>query len=67
MMSWSLFGLFSLPLGIIADHIGLEETFILMGLFCIGSIIAIDLIGRVTGIRSQPTLASARREQPAGG
>ena len=66
MMSWSLFGLFSLPLGIIADHIGLEETFILMGLFCIGSIIAIDLIGRVTGIRSQPTLAPARREQPAG-
>lgn len=57
MMSWSFFGLASYPLGILADRIGLEETFILMGLFCMFTIVAIDVLGRATGVRSTPVRA----------
>ena len=53
MMSWSLFGLASYPLGLLADRIGLEETFILMGGFCMFIIIAIDILGRATGVRRE--------------
>jgi predicted MFS family arabinose efflux permease len=31
MLSWSLFGLVALPIGILADHIGIRETLVLMG------------------------------------
>jgi hypothetical protein len=31
MLSWSLFGLFALPVGIVADRIGIRETLALQG------------------------------------
>jgi len=31
MLSWSLFGLVALPIGILADYIGIQETLMLMG------------------------------------
>ena len=31
MLSWSLFGLVALPIGILADYIGIQETLVLMG------------------------------------
>jgi MFS family permease len=48
MMSWSLFGLASFPIGVIADHIGIRETLIFQGLFCIAAIIVLEGLRRVT-------------------
>lgn len=46
MLSWSLFGLAALPLGILADHIGLRETMVFMGLFCVAAILVLELVRR---------------------
>ncbi|MEJ5222560.1 MAG: MFS transporter, partial [Tepidiforma sp.] len=46
MLSWSLFGLFALPIGIVADHIGIRETLMLMGAVVIGSVALLQLMSR---------------------
>ncbi|GBD24211.1 Enterobactin exporter EntS [bacterium HR29] len=47
MMSWSLFGIAALPIGVVADHIGIRETLSLMGLACIASVILIHGYARL--------------------
>ncbi len=68
MLSWSFFGLASYPLGILADHIGLEETFLLMGAFCISAIIVVELLRRGAGVSRIPVRpgSSIRLESPGG-
>ncbi|MGH2585694.1 MAG: MFS transporter, partial [Dehalococcoidia bacterium] len=63
-MSWSLFGIISLPLGILADAIGIRQTLMLMGLACIVSIAALELFGRTVGaeVKMHERRAVARRE-----
>jgi len=45
MMSWSLYGIASLPIGIIADHIGIQTTLSLMGVACIALVLLLHLWG----------------------
>jgi MFS family permease len=69
MLSWSFFGLAALPIGIIADHIGLRETLALQGLICILAIIALQTAGRAFHVSASrlPPLRDASREARAGG
>lgn len=46
-LSWSLFGIISLPLGILADAIGIRATLMLMGLASILAIVALWFVGRL--------------------
>lgn len=67
MMSWSLFGLAAFPIGILADHIGIRETVVLMGAFCVLAIGALEITGRAVHVeddrksRVAPRAISARR------
>lgn len=56
MLSWSLFGLFALPIGVVADHIGIRETLVLMG----GTVIVLVGLLQVAG-RSERVAADRRR------
>lgn len=47
MLSWSLFGIASWPLGFIADHIGIQETLALMGALSILTILAVQFYGHL--------------------
>jgi predicted MFS family arabinose efflux permease len=71
MMSWSLFGLAALPIGILADAIGIRETLAILGAFCVLAIIAIELWGKVIHIgedRAARILDNREaRRVPAGG
>lgn len=49
MLSWSLFGLVALPLGMLADAIGLRETLVIMGAGCVLSVAVLELVGRALG------------------
>ncbi|MCK9517840.1 MAG: MFS transporter [Dehalococcoidia bacterium] len=59
MLSWSLFGLAALPIGIIADQIGLRETIALQGVLCAGLVLAIRFFGRA-GAQAPSAPARAR-------
>lgn len=63
MMSWSLFGIAALPIGVIADQIGIRETLVLMGLACIASVVLLHSYGRLRhGESLRPALAAAPRQ-----
>jgi MFS family permease len=67
MMSWSLFGIAALPIGYIADHIGIRETLAIMGLIAAGLSIIITLIGRAQGAERDRFAASMPRAHAGGG
>lgn len=46
-LSWSLFGIISLPLGIVADAIGIRSTLMFMGLASIISVLVLWFAGRL--------------------
>ena len=46
MLSWSLFGLFALPIGFVADAIGIQETLVLMGIVVMTAVVLLQLFGR---------------------
>jgi MFS family permease len=46
MLSWSLFGLVALPIGIVADHIGLRETLALQGGLVVVTVLLVQAFGR---------------------
>ncbi len=46
MLSWSLFGLVALPIGIVADHIGIQETLMLQGIIVVLLVLALQFMGR---------------------
>ncbi len=49
MLSWSLFGIASLPIGIVADIIGIRETLMVAGVLGVGGVLLLYIIGRVWG------------------
>lgn len=59
-LSWSLFGIISLPLGMLADQIGIRATIALMGLLAIICIASLEVMARMMGVRTQ-----LRRPEPA--
>jgi MFS family permease len=68
MMSWSLFGLAALPIGILADRIGLRETLALQGAFCILAVIIIEAIARARNVAAdRAPRALIRDSQPGRG
>ncbi|MCL6644926.1 MAG: MFS transporter [Dehalococcoidia bacterium] len=62
MLSWSLFGLFALPIGIVADHIGIRETLMLMGAVVIACVALLQLLGRSERVAEDRRLAVAAAE-----
>ena len=51
MLSWSLFGLVALPIGLVADLIGIQETLMLMGFIVIGCVTILQLLlARTTAV-----------------
>ncbi|WP_343392462.1 MFS transporter [Candidatus Amarobacter glycogenicus] len=50
MLSWSLFGLMALPIGILADHIGIQETLVLLGCGVVVSVVLLQLFGRTEAV-----------------
>ena len=46
MLSWSLFGIAALPIGFVADAVGLRETLALLGGICILCIAGLEFAGR---------------------
>lgn len=70
MLSWSLFGLFALPIGIVADQIGIRETLMLMGAAVIGCVALLHLMSRsprvVEDRRRALAAADLRREARMG-
>jgi predicted MFS family arabinose efflux permease len=52
MLSWSLFGLFALPIGIVADRIGIQETLVLMGGVVMVSVIILQLFARTEAVNA---------------
>jgi hypothetical protein len=68
MMSWSLFGIAALPIGIIADHIGIRETLGLLGGLAAVLVVVNTLIGRAQGAeRDRVTAATAVRTRAHAG
>jgi predicted MFS family arabinose efflux permease len=68
MLSFSFSGLAALPIGMVADAVGLRETFVLMGLTMGTLVIVINVIGGITGIRSrvpEPALQPEAATEPA--
>ena len=49
MLSWSLFGIFSMPIGVVADIIGIRETLMIAGVIGVGAVLALHVVGRVWG------------------
>lgn len=69
MMSWSLFGLAALPIGFIADAIGIQETLMLMGALTAALVVFVEVLRRLSGTpRAQAPAPDARPlEAPATG
>lgn len=52
MLSWSLFGLFALPIGFLADIIGIQETVVLLGGTVMTSVLLLQLFSRTESVRA---------------
>ena len=67
MLSWSLFGLAALPIGIVADAIGIRQTLALMGGVTVLLVLAISLLGRAYNSAPAALPATGRRRAAATG
>jgi len=56
MLSWSLFGIAALPLGILADHTGVRETIAVMGVISVVCVLAMEVVGRLQGAAADRAL-----------
>jgi MFS family permease len=63
MLSWSLFGLFALPVGIVADHIGIRETLALQGVIVIVTVTALQLWRRAPAAEDRDRVVLALSER----
>jgi MFS family permease len=52
MLSWSLFGLFALPIGILADRIGIQATMVLMGVTVMVSVLVLQFFARTEAVNA---------------
>lgn len=62
MLSWSLFGIASLPLGMIADVIGIQETLMIMGGVSVLGVLALQLHAKAKGAAADRTRLEGREE-----
>ena len=72
MLSWSLFGLVALPIGIVADSIGIQQTLMPMGAASMLSVMALQFVMRRTtdvegDRRAQVRIREAARSVSTGG
>ena len=51
MLSWSLFGLVSLPIGFVADAIGIQQTLVVLGGVVMGSVVLLQLFARTAAVK----------------
>ena len=58
-ITWSLFGIVSLPLGLIADRVGIRTTLALMGVAALVCMLALELAARV--LRVEPEVCERVR------
>ncbi len=65
MLSWSLFGIASLPIGIVADLIGIRETLMIAGVLGVGGVLLLYVIGRVWGAEEDRLLDPEATPQEA--
>jgi len=63
MLSWSLFGIASLPIGIVADVIGIRETLMIAGVLGVGGVLLLYIIGRVWGAEEDRHVVPDERPQ----
>lgn len=49
MLSWSLFGIASMPIGVVADIIGIRETLMITGTIGVAAVLALHVIGKILG------------------
>ncbi len=67
MLSWSFFGLVALPIGFVADRVGIQETLVLMGAVVLACVLALEaLLGRRPAIARDRQLEPALGEQAVG-
>ncbi|MCC6388740.1 MAG: MFS transporter [Dehalococcoidia bacterium] len=57
-LGWSFFGIAALPIGMVADHIGLRETLALMGGLCVVSVLAVEVVAKSRNVASDRHLAA---------
>ena len=69
MLSWSLFGLVALPIGILADHIGIRETLMLQGGVVLLLVLSLQVMGRTASVAAdrKPRVTSAMESASAPG
>lgn len=69
MLSWSLFGLIALPIGVVADHIGLQQTLMLQGGVVVLLVFALQLMGRTESVAAdrRPRVSTEVARAPGGG
>ena len=74
MLSWSLFGLIALPIGILADHIGIQQTMVILGSVVMLGVTLLQLFARTDRVSNDRRFAMSNAlEQrsdaraPAGG
>ena len=69
MLSWSLFGLVALPIGILADHIGIRETLMLQGGVVLLLVLSLQLMGRTASVAAdrKPRIGSGMEPVAAPG
>lgn len=69
MLSWSLFGLMALPIGILADHIGIQETLMLQGAVVLLLVLSLQVMGRTASVAAdrKPRITSAMESASAPG
>jgi len=63
-MSWSFFGLVALPLGFLADAIGLRETLMLMGALSVAGIVFVEMLGRTQNVAADRVSIPAQIREP---
>ena len=72
MLSWSLFGLMALPIGIVADRVGIQETLVGLGGIVMASVVLLQVFARREAVVQDRSIRVSRIEgreagAPAGG
>jgi MFS family permease len=67
MLSFGLFGFAALPIGLLADAIGLRQTFVVLGVVLASLVVAINLGGAIAGVRNRRLRSEPRTAVGGGG
>ncbi len=67
MLSWSLFGLFALPIGIIADRVGIQETMVMMGCIVMVTVLLLQVFNRTEAVAADRRARANALEVDAAG